>query len=178
MRIILLQRLLDPELGQTSLPFNVTNVVPGQTGQGKVTLTNVAGSIDGKLDVSLTNVIDNENDMIEPETQSVMGIGGHMTTGDYAGNGGELDFFLQFAAFIDVNRDGIFNTGDIQLAYGGQKSAYPGFWGGDFHYSGLYGMLPGWNDVTTLSGGQSVDLVVMWQVPTESTDANYSKIWR
>ncbi len=167
---------LDLVLGAGApLPFNVVNVVPGQSGVGKVTLTNAAGSIDGMLNINLANVVESENDMIEPETESVIGIDGHPTTGDYDGNGGELKFFLQYGVYVDVNKNGIFDTGDIQLAYDGQKSAYPGFWEGDFHYSGINGMVPGWNNVMTLTGGQSVDLVIMWQFPTESTDGNYSQ---
>jgi predicted ribosomally synthesized peptide with SipW-like signal peptide len=161
---------LDLELGQdATLPFSVSDVVPGQSGVGKVTLTNTTGSIPGKLNINLLNIIDDENGLTEPELHPGYG------QPDYEGNGGELDMFLQFASYIDVNRNGTFDTGDIQLTYNGQQAAYPGFWGGDFHYSGLYSMLPGWNNVMTLNGGQSVDLVIMWQFPTESQDANYSQ---
>ena len=160
---------IDLEFGASTLPFDVVGALPGQSGIGKVTLTNAAGSVPAMLNISLVNVVDNENDLIEPEIHPGYG------TADYDGNGGELDFFLFFAAFVDVNQDGAFNGGDIQLAYGGQKQAFPGFWGGNFHYSGLTSMLPAWNNVITLAGGQSVDLVVMWQFPTESTDPNYSQ---
>ena len=169
---------LDLVLGENStLPFLVSNVVPNDKGNGTVMLTNVAGSIPGKLSIKLTKTIDEENDMIEPETASYPRPDGTSggTTGDYAGNGGELDLFLQFAPFVDVNKDGTFNTGDIQLAYNGQSTLYPGYRSGDLYYSGLNSYLAAWNNIMTLNGGESVNIVVPWQFPTESTDPNYSQ---
>lgn len=163
---------LDLDLGAgTPLPFSVSDVVPGQSGKGKVTLTNTTGSIDGNLDVKIANFVQYENDLTEPELHPGYG------TADYeAGpNAGELNFFLQIAAYIDVNQNGTFDAGDYQLAYDGQKAAYPVFWGGDFHYSSVSSMLPGWNNIITMNDGDSVDLIVMWQIPTESTDSNYSQ---
>ena len=170
---------LDLELGQTStLPFTVSNVVPGQDGMGTVTLTSTAGSIPGSLFITWSKTSDDENDLIEPETQSYLrpaGCGAGMTTADYVGNGGELDMFLQFAPFVDVNKDGTFNAGDIQLAYNGQSTAYPGYRSGALYYSGLNSYLTTWNNVMTLNGNDSVNIVIPWQFPTESTDCNYSQ---
>jgi predicted ribosomally synthesized peptide with SipW-like signal peptide len=157
---------LDLQLGQSpALPFNVGNVVPGQSGEGKVTLKNADGGIDGDLSISLVNLVGSENDMVEPELKA----------GDYM-NGGDLHLFMRFAAFVDVNKNGIFDSGDIQLTYDGQQKPYPGFWGGDFHFAPISGMMNGaWSDVMKLTPGQSVDLVIMWQFPPESEDANYSQ---
>lgn len=159
---------LDLELGPSSLPFTVGNIVPGDSGSDKKTLTNI-GTIAGDLDVSITNLVQYENTLTEPELNPGYG------TADYeAGpNAGELKFFLLIAVFIDVDQDGTFNTGDYQLAYNGQKAVYPGFWGGVFHYSSVDSMLPGWDDVMTMTAGSSVDLVIMWQFPTGNTP-NYS----
>ncbi len=157
---------LDLELGTgTPMPFSVSDLYPGQTGTGKVTLTNVAGSLNGDLDIKLSNFVQAENGLIEPE----------IAAGDYD-NGGDLNLSFVIAAFVDVNRDGVFNAGDIQLAYDGQQRAYPGFWSGDFHYSSVStGMLTGWNDVMTMTAGQSVDLVIMWELPTTWTYSNYNQ---
>lgn len=151
---------LDLVLGAGNpIPFSVTNLVPGQSGTGTVTLTNTNGSIDGVLDVKIANLVQAENGLTDPEIKA----------GDYE-NGGDLHLFMQFAAFVDVNKNGIFDAGDIQLTYDGQKRAYPGFWSGDFHYAGISGMMNGgWNDIMTMTAGQSVDLVVMWQFPSNST---------
>lgn len=171
---------LNLELGQTStLPFTVSGVVPSDNGTGTITLTNVDGSIPGRLSINWTKTIDVENDLIEPETQSYPRPAGCTspggTTADYDGNGGELDIFLQFAPFVDVNKDGTFNTGDIQLAYNGQSALHPNYRGGDLYYSGLDSYLTTWNNIMTLNGGDSVNIVIPWQFPTESTDCNYSQ---
>jgi len=163
---------LDLELGEgTPLPFSLADLAPGDSGTGKVTLTNVAGSLDGDLDVKISNFIQYENGIIEPELNPGYG------TADYENgpNAGELNFFLQIATYIDVNQNGVFDAGDIQLTYNGQQAVYPGFWGGTFNYHPISSNLVGWNDIMTMTDGQSVDLVVMWQFPTVSTDPNYSQ---
>ena len=164
---------LDLELGQSdTMPFSISDIVPGQSGKGTVRLTNTEGNIPGKLSVSLVNFVQYENSLTEPELNPPFG------THDYANgpNAGELNFFLQFASFVDVNKDGIWNAGDIQLTYNGQQKVYPGFWSGDFHYHPLSSMANGgWNNVMTMIGGQSVDLVVMWQFPGAEPGGNYSQ---
>lgn len=156
---------LDLDLGSGNpLPFSVSNLTPGDSGTGKVTLTNVAGSLNGNLDVKIANMVQAENGLIEPE----------LAAGDYD-NGGDLDLSFVIAAYIDVNRNGVFDTGDIQLAYGGQKSVYPGFWGGSFNYSSVSNMLTGWDDVMSMTSGQSVDLIIMWQLPTTWTYPAYNQ---
>lgn len=156
---------LDLVLGEGEpLPFNVSNLKPGDTGEGKVTLTNTDGGIDGVLDIKIANMVQSENGLTDPELKA----------GDYE-NGGDLDLSFGIVGYLDVNRNGVFDSGDIQLAYNGQKRAYPGFWGGDFHYAPVSGNLTGWNDVITLTAGQSVDLVLMYKLPTEWTYTNYNQ---
>jgi predicted ribosomally synthesized peptide with SipW-like signal peptide len=156
---------LDLELGEgTPLPFNVVDLYPGQMGEGKVTLTNTDGGLDGELDILIDNFVQAENGVTEPELEA----------GDYD-NGGDLYLSFAMIGYIDVDRDGVFDAGDIQLAYNGQSRAYPGFWGGDWHYASVTSNLTGWNDVMTLTGGQSVDLVIMWQLPTEWTYPAYNQ---
>lgn len=156
---------IDLQIGEgATLPISAPNLAPGQSSQGKITLTNAAGSLDGDLDITFANLVQSENGIIEPEAAA----------GDYE-NGGDLHLFLQIAAFVDVNHDGIFNSGDIQLAYGGQSRAYPGWRDGALYYSGVNSMMPGWNDVMTLAADESVDVVVAYQLPTVSQDANYSQ---
>jgi predicted ribosomally synthesized peptide with SipW-like signal peptide len=157
---------LDLELGAGNpIPFNVANVYPGQTGTGKVTLTNTTGSLDGDLDIKIANFIQSEGgSLTEPE----------ISAGDYD-NGGDLYLSFNIVGYLDVDRDGVFDEGDIQLAYDGQKRAYLGFWGGDFHYASVPSNLTGWDDVITLTAGQSVDLILMWQVPTEWTYPAYNQ---
>jgi predicted ribosomally synthesized peptide with SipW-like signal peptide len=161
---------IDLQLGAGNpIPFNVTDVLPGATGAGKVTLTNAAGSVPADLDIDLADVIQSENGIIAPESAA----------GDYE-NGGDLWISYEMAGYVDVNQNGTFDSGDVQLTYNGQKAAYPGFWGGDFHYAGIgtdgsSNMSAGWNDIMTLNGGQSVDLVLMWKINPNWTYPNYNQ---
>lgn len=155
---------LDLVLGAGNpIPFSATNVVPGQDGNGKVTLTN-SGSINADLDVKITNFVQAENGLNEPE----------LSAGDYE-NGGDLWISFGMVGYLDVNQNSVFDSGDIQLAYNGQKAAYPGFWGGDFHYAGVGSNLTGWNDIMTMVPGQSVDFVMLWKVPTTWDYPNYNQ---
>lgn len=154
---------LDLELGTpVSIPFDVTDVVPGQSGTGKITLTNVAGSIDGKLNINLVNVLQPENGILEPE----QGL-----NGEYTPDTGELGMFLNFVAFIDVDKNGSFNNGDIQLAYNGvlpysQINYFAGW---------KVNQITNWSDIMTMTPGQSVDLIINWEFPSQSQDSNYSQ---
>jgi len=150
----------------TPLPFSVSNLVPGQTGTGKVTLTNATGSIDGDLDVKLANLVENENGCVAPETAA-----GDPDCSAGAGDLG-LDSF-QIAVFVDVNKDGIWNLGDIKLAYGGQVIPYAEQ--NYLSYSSPRNTLDGWNDIMAMTAGQSVDLVINWQVKSTWGYSNYNQ---
>jgi predicted ribosomally synthesized peptide with SipW-like signal peptide len=154
---------IDLELGNSvALPFSVPNVVPGESGEGKVTLTNVAGSISGKLNVSLENLVKLENGIIESEEG---------LNGEYTPDSGELGMFLNFVAFVDVNKNGNFDSGDVQLAYNGALPYTQINYFAGWKANGLRS----WNNVVTLGGGESVDLIIKWEFPTESQDGNYSQ---
>lgn len=157
---------LDLELNNyESAPINIANMAPGDADTATFRLTNTDGSLDGSLDIRLANLVQSENGIIEPE----------LAAGDYE-NGGDLHLTMGFAAYLDVDKDGIFNAGDVQLTYDGQQRVYPGFWGGDFHYHGISSMMNGgWNDIMTLTENQSVDLIIMWQLPTTWTYPNYNQ---
>ena len=157
-----------------SLPFALSNIKPGDNGVGVVTLTNT-GSIAGKLSMDWTKTIDDENGILAPEAkQYPRPLGGPgLTTGDYEGNGGELDIFLQFAPYVDLNSNRVFDSGDIQLAYNGQFTAYPGYRSGNLYWSGLNSYGARWTDIKILAAGASVDIVIPWRFPTETTDNNY-----
>lgn len=150
----------------TPLPFTVSNVAPGQSGTGKATLTNATGSIDGALDVKLTNLVESENSCVEPETAA--------GDPDCSAGAGDLGLdSLQIAVFVDVNKDGVWNDGDIKLAYSGQVIPYATQ--NYLSYSSPRNTLDGWNDIMTLTADQSVDLVINWQVKSTWDYPNYNQ---
>lgn len=148
---------LDLEVGdEVAMPFNVSGILPGDSGEGQVTITSVTGSIDAELDVNITNIVQNENGCLAPEVDA----------GDPCG-GGDLGLGLQMAMFLDVNQDGSYNQadGDIELEYSGNTNTTAGL---------QFSNIPNfedkkWDDVMTLSADDEVDLVIQWQLPSTWT---------
>jgi len=150
---------LDLQLsGSSSLPFVLANLVPGQSGSDYKTLTNTAGSIPGELDVSITNYVESENGCLEPE----------VSAGD-PGGAGDLHLALRIAMFIDVNQDQTYNSGDVELCYEGSQQTYPGNAGGNLHYSDPTNFAGRtYDDIITMTGGSSVNLVVAYKFPHDT----------
>jgi hypothetical protein len=155
---------LDLELGgQESVPFDLSDLVPGQSGTGKFTLTNATGSIDGVLDVKLANLVESENGLVEPE----------LAAGDYE-NGGDLGLeSLRIAVFVDVNQDGTWNSGDIKLAYNGQVIPYSQQ--NYLSYATPRNTVAGWNNIMTMAADASVDVVINWEVLSTWNYPNYNQ---
>ena len=142
---------LDLELDNAvSLPFNVSNIVPGDTGEGKITLTNVDGSLDGDIDVNISNLVEDENGCLEPEVEA----------GDPCG-AGDLGLALKMAMFLDVNQDGIYDQadGDIELEYSGNTNTTAGL-----QFANVTSFVDKkWDDVMSLTSNQSVDLIIQYE---------------
>lgn len=145
---------LDLELGASaSLPFSVVDIKPGDTGVGQVTLSSKAGGLDGLLSAKIANYAQDENGCIEPE----------ISAGDPC-DAGDLGLALQMAMFLDVNQNGIYDAGDVELEYSGNTNTTPGLqfanlnqWNGDQ-----------WIDVLPMASGDTVDLVIQWRFPHNS----------
>ena len=146
-----------------SVPFSVSNLVPGQSGTKTITLTN-SGSIPGTLDISLANIVQPENGITEPEEN---------LNGEYTSDRGELGMFLGFVAFVDVNKNGSFDSGDIQLSFDNQILPYSQI----SYFAGwrVWENQLAWNNIMTMAIDQSVNLVINYAFPTESQDSNYSQ---
>jgi len=138
-----------------NLAFNLEKIKPGDSGEGKVTLNN-AGNLAGDLKVDICNLIEDENGVLEPETEA----------GD-PGGAGDLGLVLKMAMFLDMNGDGVYNNGDIELEYSGNTNTSSGlqfssprnFVGKDWSDDLLADMPNG------LVSGSPVDLVIQWQFP-------------
>lgn len=151
---------LDLGLEEVTMPFSVSDILPGDSGEGKVTLTSLDGSVDGNLSVAFTNYSQAENGCLEPEVEA----------GDSGTNcgAGDLGLALELAIFLDVNQDGVYNEadGDIELEYSGNTNTTDGL---NFARANAFGTDPvggdEWEDVLQMSAGDTVDLVVMWRFP-------------
>jgi predicted ribosomally synthesized peptide with SipW-like signal peptide len=142
-----------------NLAFNLEKIKPGDQGDGKVTLHN-AGNLSGDLIVKIQNLVEDENGVLEPETEA----------GD-PGGAGDLGLALKMAMFLDMNGDGAYNAGDIELEYSGNTNTTAGlqfssprnYVGKDWSDDLLADDMP-----SGLGPNSSVDLVILWQFPHDA----------
>ncbi|MCR4263226.1 MAG: CalY family protein [Candidatus Roizmanbacteria bacterium] len=143
---------IDLEMGaSTSMPFAVSNIMMGDSGEGNITLTSAVGNADGNLTVAITDFVQAENGCIDPEIDA----------GDPCG-AGDLDLGFKMAMFLDVNQDGTYTQadGDIELEYSGNTNTTAGL-----QYAPASSFVgDSWTPFPMVSG-QSVDLVIEWQLP-------------
>lgn len=147
---------LDLELTDAvSMPFNVSDLKPGDSGEGSITLNSLANNMDGDLSVAFTNYSQDENGCLEPEIEA----------GDPCG-AGDLGLVFQLAIFLDVNQDGVYNQadGDIELEYSGNTNTTSGL---QFASANSFAG-DSWADVLTMVAGDSVDLVVQYNFPHDA----------
>ena len=100
-------------VGGSPMPFAVANMKPGDSGSGTVTLTN-AGTIGAaELDINMSTVTNNDVSTAEPENDQ----------GTNTGNG-DLGGQLLMVLWLNVNQNGVFDAGDVELLNDGTVSAY------------------------------------------------------
>jgi len=116
----------------------VTDVAPGSAGKDVWTLTNI-GSLPGDLSFTVSSIINNDNDLTEPEA----------TDGDATGgNGeGELGANMYVVLWIDLNSDGALDSPAEDL------------------YAGtLDNMALAYANVDVLAANGSVNIVLSWSI--------------
>ena len=104
------ERKLDLEIsgdGLTAQTFQLSNVAPGDSGQGVNSLFN-AGDLVGELSISFS------------EVRNIPG-----TIGEYADGSGDLGANIEIAVYIDVDVSGDWNSGDIGLRSDGTTYSHP-----------------------------------------------------
>ena len=100
-------------VGGSPMPFAVANMKPGDSGSGTVTLTN-AGTIGAaELDIAVSMIVNDDVDTAEPENDQ----------GTNTGNG-DLGGQLLMVMWLNVNQNGVFDAGDVELLNDGTVSAY------------------------------------------------------
>ncbi|MEW6769865.1 MAG: TasA family protein [Bacillota bacterium] len=82
---------------------------PGDTGNAATWLVQNTGSLAGDLAIGIGTVTNNENTRYEMETAA----------GDTSDNVGELSGFLKVAIWLDMDKDGKWDTGDKYLGDNG-----------------------------------------------------------
>jgi predicted ribosomally synthesized peptide with SipW-like signal peptide len=131
--------------------FDVSNKAPGDSGNGSNTLSNV-GSLDGELDIQFS------------EVTNTAGSG----SGEFEGGDGELGGVALLTAYVDVDSNGSWSTGDIGLKSDGSKYNHPT----ELDYATVDSYSEkSWDAVETMASGAADDIVVMWQIPTDATNA-------
>lgn len=128
--------------------FSATNVAPGDSGSGTVTLNN-AGTLNGELDIVFSAIT------------NTPGAGGT----EYEGGSGELGANAQIAVYIDLDESGTWNAGDIGLKSDNTTYAYPA----TLNYATVnsYGSVT-WNAVQTMTASAQDKFAILWQVPTSA----------
>jgi predicted ribosomally synthesized peptide with SipW-like signal peptide len=94
--------------------LTISNLKPTDSGTAANWLMTNIGSVNGTLDITLDAITNNENTRSEVETAA----------GDTTDTIGELGTLLKSAIWMDVNKDGVWSTGDYYLSSGGTKVAW------------------------------------------------------
>ena len=129
--------------------FSEAAVVPGDSGNGSTTLAN-AGSLAGELDITFS-VISN-----------TPGAGG----GEYEGGTGELGGVALMTAYLDINQNATFDTGDIELNTTG-ANIYDAATNNSLDYATInsYGSVSYNEVIASMASSAADDFIVLWQVP-------------
>jgi len=140
---------LNIDSGDTAVTtFAVTNVVPGDSGNGSNTLANV-GDLNGELDIQFSTIT------------NTPGAGG----GEYEGGSGELGANAEIAVYIDVDQSGDWSSGDIGLKSDDTTYSHPTVL--DYDALDNYDSAI-WDEVETMATSTADDFIVMWRVPTSA----------
>ena len=137
---------------QPYLPFNVFDIKPGDSGVADVNVHN-SGTVAGWLSMKLINCVNDENELLEPETEA----------GDTTADEGELDQFLYLVIWFDDNNDGVKQPG-WRVLPGGEQPIIEGY------FDGLCGIkIPIDGDPTydKLEPGMTWTIGIKWSLASE-----------
>lgn len=133
--------------------FSLSNKAPGDSGSAKTTLNN-SGSLGGELDITM-GVVD--DDACNPD--------GVNNGTEYCDLNANLGSSAEMALYIDVDKSGTWNAGDVGLKSDGTKYSHPTAldYAAINSYSG-----DSWNDVYSglMAAGAGDDFTVGWRIGT------------
>jgi predicted ribosomally synthesized peptide with SipW-like signal peptide len=161
---------LDLQVG-TSDPclesINIGSLQPGDSGNAADWTIANRGNTSGTLKVAVSAVVDYENTRTEPEEAA----------GDTTGGSteGELSSFVKIALWLDINRSGVWDSGDKYLRSNGTvvdwaSGSTPPAEAYDYiiNYAGLE-----WDaadGVPAITGSGSLDFMVEYNFPSDAND--------
>lgn len=130
--------------------FAVTNVAPGDSGNGSVTLSNAgASSIVGELDIVFSAVTNTAG-----------------TVGEFADASGDLGGIAEIAVYVDVDESSDWNSGDIGLKSDGTTYTTSLDWDTINNYDSET-----WDAVVPAMAASASDgFIIQWQVPTSANN--------
>ena len=144
-----------------------TQIQPGASGNAADWTTTNLGNVSGTLKVEISSITNYENTRSEPEEAA-----GDTTAG---ATEGELGDFVDIAIWLDVNRSGGWDSGDMYLRSNGavvnwvSGSSLPSEAYDDINnYSGL-----SWDStdgMPTLAGSGDLDFMVEYDFPSDVND--------
>lgn len=147
---------LDLTTVSTGMPFALTNLKPGDTGSGKVALTN-AGTIGAaELEITMSAITNTTESTAEAENDQS------------TDTGGDLGDQLLMVLWLDVDQSGGFNAGDIEILNTGLVSAYNAVDNPTLTYvaADTYAG-DNWDVVLAAMAQNAVDdFVISWDIPT------------
>jgi predicted ribosomally synthesized peptide with SipW-like signal peptide len=135
---------------ETVTTFTESGVKPGDSGSGNSLLAN-EGSIPGTISISC------------PEIFNFGGSGGT----EFEDGQGDLGAEAEIAIYLDRNRNGAFDTGDLGLLEDGGTYPYPHTYPTEFQYAAIndWGS-QNWDDLFIMNPGDNFDFIARWKVPT------------
>ena len=142
--------------------MNLSNEAPGDFGTETAVLKNV-GSLEGKLDIKVENVTN------YPCTNGTYGANdGTQYCND---DSGTLGSYAEMALYIDVNKDGIWNAGDIELRAGDTPDPHNSGQVLSYNTIDSYNNML-WNNIYAGLMGLDAedDFVIDWKISTTATN--------
>jgi hypothetical protein len=146
-------------LSLTNHPYLTSVLFPAGIKPGNNALTNHsienAGTLDGNLNIAVLNVVNTEG------TDSRFQIGGL----------GDLGDAVNIALWIDRDKDGTFNSGDIELEQTGNAIAYDVSTNSIVTYSPInsYNNVA-WSNVLEMVPAESDNVSISWNLPSTTTN--------
>ncbi len=135
---------------ETVTTFAESGVKPGDSGHGNSRLAN-EGSITGVISILCSEILNS---------------GGSGGT-EFEDNQGNLGSEAEIAIYLDRNRNGSFDAGDLGLRADGGTYPYPHTYPTEFQYAAIndWGSR-NWDNLFVMNPGDDFDFIARWRVPT------------